>query len=110
MPFNHIAQFPHVSVPTVGLESLDRRSADVFNIAAHTPADFAHEVPLQHGDVVFALPQRWYINRENADAIEKILTELPFFHHGFQIAGGGHDHAHVHFDRLRAAQSLKFSL
>ena len=60
----------------------------------------------QQGDVLRTLAQGWQMQVDEVDAIEQILTEGMFAHHGAQVGIGGTHHTHVSTARLTVAQHL----
>ena len=64
---------------------------------------FAQEVFGQNLGVVAALAQRRDEDRDDVEAIVQVFAEAPVFDHRLEIAVGGGQDAHVHFDRFGAA-------
>ena len=58
--------------------------------------------------VTFA--QRWQNNRNDIQPVIKILAEASAFDFTHQIAVGGSDDTHIHFDRLGTTDAFKFAL
>ena len=62
------------------------------------------------GNVFFVFAQRRDVDGHDIQPVVEILAKGAFFERGAQIAIGGGDQAHVHFDRARAAEPLEFAL
>ena len=63
----------------------------------------------QQRQVLEPVTQRRQLYRKDVQAEEQILAELTGPHGRPQIDIGGGDQAHVHLDRLRAADALEFA-
>ena len=50
------------------------------------------------------------VQRNDVEAVKKVLAEAPFAHQLTQIDVGGRQNAHVHLDGFRAAQAHEFAL
>jgi hypothetical protein len=67
------------------------------------------EVLNQARNIFFALTQRWQLDREHVHPVVEVLAKFSLAYELFQIAMGGHDDPHVHFDCTIAAHPLNFS-
>jgi hypothetical protein len=70
---------------------------------------FFDEVLHHERDVFLPLPQGGEFQGEAVDSKEKVLPEFPFLHELGEVAVGGGDQAHIHFDHLVRAQGANFS-
>src|SRR5271166_6066092 len=97
----HIAKFADVAHPRVGLQFSQSLLAEVLTRSLEV-----QEISGQHGDVVWALAQRWNAQVKLADAMKQVFAEAAFLHCGFEILIGGGDHTHIHFDLTIASQPV----
>jgi len=71
------------------------------------PGVFAQKVLHQNRNVLAPFAQRWELEAHHVQAMEKVLAEFPLTKHGFQVAVGGGQDAHVHRDGLGPTYPLK---
>ena len=67
-----------------------------------------HEIFHQHRDVLFPFAERGHFYREDVEAIKQIPAETPIRDGGVQVTIRGRNQAHVHVNRLDAADALEF--
>jgi hypothetical protein len=80
------------------------------NALAHSPRVFPHEVFHQHLDILAPLAQRWQLNREHIQAIEKIFSEFLVSNVLVQIAIGRGDNPDVDVQSSHSAEPFKLSV
>ena len=64
----------------------------------------------QQRDVFLALAQRRQLHRDDVQPVVQVLAEPPVVHHRAQVDVGGRDDAHVHLDRVDAAEAHELAL
>src|SRR6185295_15148298 len=90
-PLEHVAQLADVARPGVasqGVESLGRQPPAG---PAQVARELLQEPPGEQRDVLAPLPQRWYGERNGADAEVQIAAEAPVAHQAGQVVVGGRD-------------------
>ena len=73
-------------------------------------AELVEEVLHEQRDVVLALAQRRQLHGDDVQAVEQVLAEPALLHHVAQVDVGRGDDAHVHLDRLDAAEPHELAL
>ena len=101
-----VFQLADVAGPGLLLKPVDGVGLDGRGLDPQIRGVALHEEFHQVGDVLGSLAQRGHAEDHDAEAIEEVLAELLFADGGFQVAMGGGQHAHVHADRLVAAEAL----
>src|SRR5208282_4041244 len=76
---------------------------------AIAPGQPVHQVPKQQRDLFVPLPQRWYTQLENAQAVEQLFLNSLLGSGQLQVAACGRDDAYIGPDRVLAAAPDKFS-
>ena len=102
-----VLQFAHVARPMIFFQRLDDVGGDGFRLALLFARDFFQKIVHQQRNVVAPLAQRRNVNAHDVEPVKQILAELPRRHGGFQRLVRGGDDAHVHLDRLVAADALE---
>ena len=73
-------------------------------------ANFSRKKFGERGNIFLVVAQRRNVDGDDVQAVVEILAERAFFERGAQVAIGGGDQAHVHFERFRSAEALEFAL
>ena len=107
---NGVLELAHVARPAIGLEQAKRLRRDAAHLAALFGGEARHEVVDEGGNVFLAVAQRGHHDRENVQAVIKILAELPGLHHLDHVAVGGRDQADVDLDRAARADRVDLAL
>ena len=105
-PLDHVLQLADVPRPQVALEHLDRLLGGLHG-ALGNDRRAADEVIHQQRDVALSLAQRRDVHGEHVEPVVEVLAEGAVLHHLLERAIGGGDHAHVHLDVHRPADSPK---
>src|SRR5882724_4741269 len=87
-PLDDVLQLANISRPVIGLEQFQRIPFDTPNFFAGFLCVALDEILDQKRNVVRAIAQRGKMNRENIQAIKKILAERAGCNRGLQIAIG----------------------
>src|SRR6266568_4691570 len=69
----------------------------------------AQEKVHQQWDIAFALAQRRRFERKYVEPVKQVGTETPVLDDFIQVPVSSRDDSYIHFDRLTAADPLKFS-
>src|SRR5713101_815678 len=107
---DYILQLANVARPVVSLEHLQGFLAYVSNLFANCLGIAIDQVFDQQRNVVNALTQCRYANRENIQTVEQILTERAFSYGCTQVPIRSGKYSHVHRNRLAATHALEFPL
>ncbi len=100
-----VFQFAHIARPIVVHQGFHGSVGDMqLGAGGVALAEPVHE----HGNIAAALAQGGDVHRDDVEAEVKIFAEGPVLVGGFEIAVGGGDDAHVHFDALVAAHGTHF--
>src|SRR6185369_9088224 len=105
-PLDGVLQLADVAGPRVRHEKITRLAAEAGLELAHVAAQVTHEVIGEEQDIVTPLAQRWQMDAEDRQSVEKVFAEPSFRHRAFEIAIGGRDETNVGLQRRRAADSL----
>src|SRR5690348_2685889 len=108
--FDKVRQFPDVSLPRTVRQHFHDTFGNGRDLSPHAPGNLRHKVVHQQRNVLAPFPQRRNLNREDIEAVEKILTELLLPNHGSEIAVGRSNQPDVDLYRLRASEALEFLL
>src|SRR6516225_7586215 len=107
---NHVLQLANVSWPMVRLKHFQSSLVDIFDLLSDLARVALREVFHQHGDVLFAISQRWHIDGKHVQAVEQVASEGSCVDSCLQVAIGSGDNAHVNSDGLIPADALKLAL
>ena len=105
-----VLQLPDVARPRIVHQGLHDGGRDGLDPPAHPPGELLSEMADQPRDVVTAFSQRRQHDREDVQAVVEVFAEAAVGDHSRQVAVRGRHQAHVHLDRLRAAQALELLL
>ena len=100
-----VFQFANIAGPVVRQKQLARFVGDAANRSCGISVVALDEEIHQRKDVFFAIAQRRDEDRDDRQAIVKILAEVAFAHGFFQIAIGRGDDAHIHLHVAHAADA-----
>ena len=109
-PLNHVLQFPHVSGPTVILESAHIVGSQRRDGAPHLGGEPTGKGRSQTYYVVAALAQRRQAERKHVQPVEEILTEFSLADGFLQIAIRRGQYPDVHLLGGRAADRIELAL
>ena len=101
-----ILEFPDISRPFVGVQ-------DVQNLLPYCqilPGEFLDKKVREDRDIFLALPQRFYADLNDIEAVVQVLAEFLLLDELLQVLVGSRDDPHVERDRLIAADALHFPL
>src|SRR2546430_12530291 len=51
---------------------------DALDLLVHAASKLLHEMPHEHGDIFFAIPQGWHSDRKNMQTVVQVTAEPPF--------------------------------
>ena len=105
--FQDALQLADVARPGVGAQPRQRLRSDLAHLAAQLAVEAAQVLLDQHGQIVAPFAQRRQSDREDAEPVEQVGTELALAGPAFQVAVGGRDQPHVGPDRFAAADALE---
>src|SRR5207249_7322499 len=103
--FDEVAQLAHVAGPVGVHQDLERLRGDAVELAVVGGRELRDEAPHQERDVRPPLAQRRQIDVEDVEAVEEVVPEAAQGDLLLQGLVGRGDDAHVHLDRLRAADA-----
>src|SRR5262245_7085977 len=106
-PLDHVAQLADVAGPVVGQEVAERLARERLRPLAVLGAELRDEVAHVGGDIVLARAQGRHLDRDDVEPIVEVFAELALADQGGQVPVGGGDHAHVHPERVLAADALE---
>ncbi len=109
-PLHEVLQLAHVARPRLRLERLERVRRQREGLAPVGLGVHLQEVPGQRLDVLRPGPQRRQPHRHHVEPVEEVLAELALLHHLLERPVRGRHEAHVHLQRLRAAEPLELAL
>src|SRR5258708_25636485 len=107
---NSILKFPYVTGPVVGGELAQRGLRDSRGGTIHSPRALPQEVFQERWDILAAFTQGRDLNRENAQAIEKVLPEAASIDFLLQVAIARSDDTDIDLARPWVANALQFLL
>src|SRR5208283_2205650 len=105
--FDDVLQLPDIARPGVAHQGLHDRGRDRLDPPAHAPGEPLGKMADQRRDVVAALAQGRQHQWEHVQAVVEVTAEAAVGDHRSQVAVRGRYQAHVHADRLGAAQTLE---
>ena len=104
--FHHVFQFPDISRPGVVHQSVQDLGGDACDLFGRSLADFAQEVIGEKRKIRYPLPQGRQVNGNHVESIEDIFPKIPVFDLLAQVPRRGRHDAHIHLDRVFAADPL----
>src|SRR2546426_5327804 len=107
---DHVLQLTDIARPVVRLQECHRALLDARDLLAGALREPFHEVLNEDWYVVHALPQGRDRDRKHIQSIEQIGAGCAARDRGLEILIRGDDHAHVHRDRMTAADPLDLAL
>jgi hypothetical protein len=107
---HHILQFTHIAGPVVRDRSRHAAFGEPPAFEAMFLGEAFKKVVRQDFDIPGAVAQGRHLDREDIEAIVKILAELALLDRLQQVAVRGGQNAHIHLDRFVAADALEFPL
>ena len=107
---NSILKFAYVTGPVVGGELAHRSRRDSHGGTIHSPRALPQEVLHERWDIAAAFTQRRDFNRENTQAIEKVLPEMASVDVLLQVAIARSDDTNIDLARACVADALQFLL
>src|SRR5438105_5031299 len=106
---DHVLQFAHVSGPSVVHQQIQGSTSET----AQRPIILFRELPQEmfgeQRNILAALAKRRKLERDNVQAMVKVLAKTGVTHQTEQIDIGGGDDAYIHLDRFRPTQAHEFS-
>ena len=105
-----VLELAHVARPVVAREQRHRVVGEPGHRLADLGAALLEEMVRERRDVFAPLAQRGHADREDIDAVEEVVAERAFGHHGAQVAVGGADKPDVGALRARVAHRLELAL
>jgi len=103
---DRILEFAHIAGPGV----IDEALLDIPGKTYRVHGILAKKVAGQRQDIFPAFAERWRADRDDLEAIVKVLSELPLSDGGFEIAVRRRDHSHVDAKCIGAADRPHFAL
>ncbi|MGB7296048.1 MAG: hypothetical protein WBC70_10705 [Candidatus Aminicenantales bacterium] len=94
-PFDDVTELPDVALPGIFCHSGDGLGRELSRPEVVFLGEVAAEVFDEKGDILFFIPERRRIDRNDVEAEEEIVTELPFADLFFQVLVGGGDNPDV---------------
>src|SRR6202040_3574023 len=104
--FDKVCKFANVSWPIGINQGLHGDFPDRPNALFHAAGEARHKKVDQQWDVLASFAKRWNLDREDVEAIEKILAELLLTDHGRKVPMRRGNHPHVALDCPCASQAL----
>ena len=84
-----------IARPVISLQSVDHILWNFFYLLSYLCVVLPDKMSDQHGNIIFALPQRRYLDREDIQPIVEILPETAFLNSFSQISVGCGNYALV---------------
>src|SRR6516164_69537 len=72
---NHVLQLTNVTGPVVCLKHFQSSLVDTLDLFSDLASVALREVFHEHGDVLFAISQRWHVDRENVQPVKQVASE-----------------------------------
>src|SRR6266516_7798417 len=107
---DHVLELAHVARPVVGREPLQGLLVNIADDLPRLLGEAVDQVFDQDRNVLRAFAERRQADGEDVQPVEQILPERAALHRGLEIAVRGREHAHVHRNRMTAADALDLSL
>src|SRR5258705_4522019 len=105
---DYILQFANVARPVVSLKQVQGSLIDISNLFTSSLRVTIDQVFDQQRNVVNALAQCRYSNRENTEAVEQILSEGAFSHGCTQVHICSREDSYIHRNCLTSTDSFEF--
>ncbi len=104
--FHHVAQFPHVARPAVGLQRGNRGIAEAAGRAPVVLDERSKEAFGQGQHVFRTLTHGGQVEGDDVEAVEQVLAELALAHHLLEVEIGRGEDAHIGAAGHRVADAL----
>jgi hypothetical protein len=70
----------------------------------------AQEVVSQGRNIVSSVPERWYVNRQDINPVEKILAKIAGFHLPFKKPIGSTNKSNIYSPVASCANPIEFAI